>query len=324
MPLRRFVRWKPTSSTRLFVVIGLLAAVVGLLLNCCSDKPTNPCGGLDAISSELLTSPVYSPIDTSVYYFDNGPPKSYFDEFQQNCGAHFTREVPAGIYRVRLNDDSPAELVLAEANLPRISPDGKTMYCIRGAMGEGEIWKMSLPNGEPEFVTGGDLAFPSWYGPDTLLVLSWEYGISLYDISGDSLINLHINGYSADVSIDKKICHVWGGSIYVFDSGEDRRLGPGSTYEVLDDLRWSPDGMEITFEGGSPPQIRVIDLEGRERVLSPGGERDPYFTADGDSILYIQRTGINTPIILDGQVWIMSAEDRSHKRPITTWSRIRP
>jgi Tol biopolymer transport system component len=275
---------------------------------------------MDAISSELLTSPVYSPIDSSVYYFDNGPPKSYFDEFRQNCGAHFTRQVPAGIYRVRLNDDSPAELVLEGAAQPRISPDGKVMYCVRGAF---EVWRMSLPNGQPEFIKDYEFWSPSWYGPDTLLVQSWEYGISLYDISGDSLINLHINGYSADVSIDKMICHIWGDAIQVFDSGEERIIRPDIPGDVVNDLRWSPDGTEITFWGGPRPQIRVIDLESRERVLSPGGERDPYFTADGDSILYIQDTGINTPIILDGQVWIMSAKDGSRKRPVTTWSRIR-
>jgi Tol biopolymer transport system component len=227
---------------------------------------------------------------------------------------------------VRLNDDSPAELVLAEANLPRISPDGKTMYCVRGAMGAGEIWQMSLPNGEPELVKAGDFISASWYGPDTLLVRTWSYGISLLDILGDSVIALNLYGASPDASADKSICHYRaGGAIYVYSEGEDRLLRQGSPYDAVKDLRWSPDGTEITFEGGSPPQIRVIDLESRERILSPGPERDPYFTADGEQILYIQYTEIiNTPIVLDGQVWIMSAMDGSQKRQVTTWARIRP
>lgn len=310
------------KSTLLVVIGFLLTASVGLVVNCGSDKPTNPCGAIDAISSELLASPVYSPIDTSVYYFDSGAPKSYYDEFRQNCGAPFSRVVPAGIYRVRLDDDSPPELVLEGAIQPRISPDGKTMYCIRGSF---EVWRMSLPNGQPEFIKDYEFWSPSWYGPDTLLAFSRSYGISLFDIRSDSIIDLGLNGYSPDASVDKKICHIWGGAIYVFKSGEDQLLRPDQSLDAVADLRWSPDGTEITFEGGSPPQIRVIDLEGRERILSPGPERDPYFTADGEQILYIQYTEIiNTPIVLDGQVWIMSAEDGSHKRPVTTWSRIRP
>ncbi len=148
-----------------FLIGGTLSilsvAFVLIMAFGCKDKPTSPCQAIGDPSGELLTSPVYSPVDTSIYYFDSGAPKSYFDEFRENCSAYYTRVVPAGIYRVRLNDDSPAELVLAEANLPRISPDGKTMYCIRGGMGAGEIWQMSLPDGEPEFVKGGDLMFPS-------------------------------------------------------------------------------------------------------------------------------------------------------------------
>ncbi len=326
MYLRSFLSTRQAPFVIVAVACGLLAATAGAILNCGSDKPTNPCGGLGIISSQLLTSPVYSPIDSSVYYVDSGLPESYFEDFRENCGAPSIRVVPVGIYRVRLNDDSPAELVLAEANLPRISPDGKTMYCIRGAMWELEIWKMSLPDGEPELVTGGDLTYPTWYGPDTLLVFSPEYGISLFDIRGDSLINLHINGFAADVSLDKKICHVWGGggAIYVFDSGTDQLLRADRPGGGVGDLRWSPDGTEITYESGSPPQIAVIDLAGQERMLTPGGERDPCFTSDGESILYIQYSGIDKPIILDGQVWIMSAKDGLNKRPVTTWARIRP
>ncbi len=301
---------------------GLLITMsAGLILSCGSDKPTNPCGGIDAISSVLLTNPAYSPIDTSVYYFDSGAPKSYYDEFRQNCGAPFSRVVPTGIYRVRLNDDSPAELVLEGAIQPRISPDGKTMYCIRGSF---EVWRMSLPNGQPEFIKDYEFSSPSWYGSDTLLAMSRSYGISLFDIRNDSIINIGLNGYSPDASVDKKICHIWGGAIYAFVSGEDQLLRSHSLYDVVNHLRWSPDGTEVTFESGSPPKIRVVNLVGQERVLSPGGETDPCFTADGDSILYIRRTGINTPLILDGQVWIMSAKDGSQKRPVTTWSRIRP
>ncbi len=152
---------------------------------------------------------------------------------------------------------------------------------------------------------------------------SWAYGISLFDIVGDSLIDLHINGYAADVSWDKKICHIWGG-IYIFDKGEDRVLRPDFSGNAVAGLRWSPDGTEITFISSPPIQIKVIDLEGRERQLTPGGETDPSFTSDGEHILYIKYTQLQTPIIRDGLVWIMSAEDGSQKRQVTTWARIRP
>jgi hypothetical protein len=321
---RDFASWYARWAMMGVIWALVLAGMGGLLLNSCSDKPTNPCGAIDAISSELLTSPVYSPIDTSVYYVDTGAPKSYFDEFRLNCGAPFSREVSGGIYRVRLDDDSPAELVLAEANLPRISKDGKTMYCIRGALGAGEIWKMSLPNGNPELVKAGDFTFASWYGSDTRLVESWSHGISLLDIGGDSLISLHINGHSADVSTDKKICHIWGDAIYVFKSGEDQLLRPDQPLDAVADLRWSPSGIEIAFVHSSPVQIRVIDLEGQERQLTPGGETYPSFTADDQQILYIKYTELKTPLIRDGQVWVMSAVDGSQKRQVTTWARIRP
>jgi dipeptidyl aminopeptidase/acylaminoacyl peptidase len=305
----------------------LLTAIAGIVVNCCSDKatePTSPCQATGDPSAELLTSPVYSPIDTSVYYVDSGAPESYFEEFRENCSAHFTRVIPAGIYRVRLNDTLPAELVLAEANLPRISPDGKTMYCIRGAMGAGEIWQMSLPDGEPELVKAGDFISASWYAPDTLLVVTWSYGISLFDVSGDSVIDLNLYGHSPDASADRTICHERGGAIYIFDAGEDQLLRPDKPREAVVDLRWSPTGGEIGFEGGAPPQIRVIDLAGRERQLTSGGETDPSFTSDGKHILFIKWTRVQTPAISDGQIWIMSAEDGSQKRQVTTWSRIRP
>ena len=71
--------------------------------------------------------------------------------------------------------------------------------------------------------------------------------------------------------------------------------------------------------------IRIIDLEGRERQLSSGGEIEPTFTSDGRHILFIKYFWLGTdPIMCDGQVWIMSAKDGSGKRQVTTWSRIRP
>lgn len=240
------------------IVRGLALATACAIFCSCSKKPDGPGLPYDDPSADLLKTPVFSPIDTSIYYFDSGASREYFEEFKRNGHAVFVQEIQPGIYRVPLYGDDRAELVLPNAILPRISPDGSTMYCIRGA---GEIWRMALPNGTPELIKSLDFTSVSRYGLDTLLVMRLADGINLYDVRKDSLIWLGISGGYPDASIEKKIVHVWGMDVYAFDATGDWLVRPANGMSIRG-IRWSPDGQEFVFSG--------VDSHSYPEERSPG------------------------------------------------------
>ncbi len=313
------------------------------------DCQPNPCQS-DIVSNPLLNNPVYSPIDNCVYYEDTGFDSAYFEWFRRNpCQAYHNQEVPRGIYRLKLDDESPAELIGLNGFRPSISPDGTTLYYNIGYWG-GPIMKVTLPNGMPELVREGGFIQAFYYSPDTLVVatgIGGGFGTWFLDLKTDSLHRILINGSLSDVSANQRIltshahCGGTGNCLGICDSSGIWYSGP-----LVGDVRdghWNPSGQLVVFgafsETGS--EIRITDLEGSQRILAFGGGPDykclgvimePQFASIGQEIIYIQHT---TPIdydpcrryehpVQDGQIWIMSAADGSNKRQVSTWSRIRP
>ena len=304
-------------------VVGLMSVVVacGLLVGGCS-KPDGPGAYSGDPAPELLIMPVYSPADSSIYYVDSGVDSACYADYIC-CGCPATSQ--PGIYRLRLDNDDPAELVVADGFDPDISPDGSVMFYHPGAW-SGPIMKIRLPDGEPELVKNGCFIRACWFSPDTLVVGGCDWETYFLDMSTDSLHLIEGLQFSGS-----------------FDVGPDGRIALGGTgfYDPHDSTkvkitsegirpRWSPDGKNLVFYrslGSGNAEIRVTDLDGNQRILATGrGLSDPDYTSDGESIIYVKWT---TPddggsMIQDGQIWIMSAADGSRKRQVTTWSRIRP
>jgi len=282
--------------------------------------PYNPGWICDIISQDLLSNPVYSPLDNCVYYEDTGVDSAYFAIFVHSVGNNDPIfEIQPGIYRLRLDDESPAELVAAGGLSPNITPDGSTLYYIDafGGIGNpsicpGPIMRKRLPDGQLELVSNKPACWVWWYAPDTLATLLWDGHKYLLDMKTDSLREIPACGLP-------DCCQ--------------RRCSPDST-EIVFDL----------FSVNTGYQIRVTDLAGNQRILAYGGGKDypcgcrvaePTFAMDGQYILYIKNSLPMDPWFLypcswnasptfDGQIWIMSAVDGSGKRQVSTWSRIRP
>jgi len=133
----------------------LVAMVIfGILDVGCLKKPNKP-DNTDP-SHVLLQNPVYSPLDTCVYYMDSGADSAYYEKYKRGEALGYWPVVQPGIYRVSLNGDDPAELVAANGVAPGIIPDGSTLFYIDGGWG-GAIWKKTLPDGEPVRVKDGGL-----------------------------------------------------------------------------------------------------------------------------------------------------------------------
>jgi Tol biopolymer transport system component len=318
-------------------------------LNC----PPGPGHCLDVVSDELLNNPVYSPIDNCVYYEDTGMDSTYFTDFIHSVGDVWNPPVvQPGIYRLRLDDDSPAELVAPWGRSPSITPDRTTLYYIYGysegfgiGVPWGRIMKKQLPDGESEFVSNLSGYRACWYSPDTLVVS--QPAIKFWDIRTDSL---HLHGvylYDFDVLPDKRII---GNGLMIYNPRDSSFEAITNTGGGCGQCRCSPDGSEIVYDygDGTGSQIRVTDLAGNQRILAIGGAisgrpdypclglvREPDFAIDGKYVIYIKTTtpvrhgylypcGIGDNPVFDGQIWIMSALDGSGKRQVSTWSRIRP
>ncbi len=305
-------------------LVGLvIASVAGFFLaGGCSKKPDGPVARFSDPSPELLIMPVYSPVDTSIYYVDSGVDSACYANYVC-CGCAVTSQ--PGIYRLRLDSDDPAELVAPDGFDPDISPDGSTLYYTIGAWG-GPIMKIQLPDGQPELVKEGCFLRACGYSPDTLVVYMCDWQTYFLDLIADSLHLIEDLEFSGS-----------------FDVGPDGRIALGGTgfYDPCDSTkvkvmsegirpRWSPDGITLIFYrqlGSGNADIRVTDLEGNQRLLASGrGLSDPDYTSDGEYIIYVKWTTPDNrgPFIKDGQIWIMSAVDGSGKRQVSTWSRIRP
>jgi len=345
-----------TPSLAIVELAGLFGVVVacGLLVGGCSkpDGPDDDCPDWGPVSptivsNELLTTPVYSPIDSCIYYVDSGEDSLYFEVFKENpLNTPPPLAIQPGIYRLHLNSDDPAQLVAQWGCDPDISPDGSSMYYHIGYWG-GPIMKVRLPDGQPELVKDGCFLRACWYSPDTLVVEMCNWRFYFLDLGTDSLRQIIINGANVDVSRDRRICTSGarcndGSCVGICDSTGIWYLGPlGCDIRAG---RWSPDGEEMVFydlrcSGGT--EIRVTDLDGKQPTLATGGgpyDRtiggvfDPDFTTDGQFVIYIMHS---TPLdydpcrgyenlVQDGQIWVMSAVDGSGKRQFSSWSRIRP
>jgi len=332
-------------------VVGLVCAGVvwGMLAGGCSKNPERPDDCLelpptspDIVSDVLLTNPVYSPIDSCIYYVDSGEDSLYFEEFKKSpLNPPRPLVVQPGIYRLRLNSNDPAELVAPWGFDPDITPDGATMYYHPGSWG-GPVMKVQLPDGEPELVKDGCFIRACWYSSDTLVVGGCNWQTYFLDISTDSLHLIEGLQFSGS-----------------FDAGPDGRiaLGGADVYDPHDSTRititssggrhprWSPDGKEIVYyhdhPDGGGSMISATDLEGNQRTLAIGGgpyDRtiggvyEPDFTSDGQFVIYIWHSTpldydpcrVYENLVSDGQIWIMSAKDGSGKRQFSNWSRIRP
>jgi len=298
----------------------------------CKDKGT---GNIirDDPSQVLLSSPVYSPIDSSIYYVDSGYDSLYYEEFRNSPRGGGLPTSQPGIYRVRLSSDTPAELVAADGLHPEISHDGTTLYYIDGSYG-GNIWRKELPDGEPELLKTGGFTIVRYYSDDTLVVESFGRGAYWFDLDNDTLISTGLSGGQPDVSYDRKICHInlstWPTSLGIYDSTGSWNIHPEGV-ETIYQPKWLANDREIIclagMAGGGGSRQLIVDLDGNTRVPNYSEAWWPDFTPNGEyvvCILFLSPRSSWGATISDGMVWMMKASDGSERRQITTWSRIRP
>jgi len=331
------------TQTKLFstiALITLLAAGAAMLFPGCGDKksPTGPSlieidcpyNNFGMTSAELLSRPVVSKFDNHIYYHDTGYDSAYFDAWLEDL---FVNPWPAegmvpGIYRINPADNSPAELVAEFGDYPEFSPDGKTLLFLRNG-----IWRIRLPDGEPELIDERPFARAKWFSEDTLVIkIPMNPYIYMLDLITDSVHILPGLTGDPDVSSDRKILyyHYDNGDvigIYDFDADTSWVLRPANVSSAYD-FRWAPDGQHMVFLGGDMDYTRIdiwiIDIYGHQRRLPYFGGGQVRFTPDGRNLVFTRNPFANCPICQARQVWMMSATDGSRIRQVTTWSRIRP
>jgi len=322
-------------------IMLLLTVGVTMLFPGCGDKksPTDP--GLpkvecpivamnyDMSSFGLLSRPVVSKEDNYIYYHDTGIDQAYFDAWLEDP---FVNPWPAegmvpGIYRINPADESPAELVAEYGEYPEFSPDGKTLLFIRDG-----IWRIRLPDGEPELIDERPFADAKWFSEDTLVVkIPMNPNIYMLDLITDSVHVLSGLTGIPDVSSDRKILYYYYENgdvigIYDFDADSSWLLRP-DVVQGIPEIHWAPDGKQIVFIGYSPEERRqdiwIIDMNGRQLRLPffPGG--DARISPDGRHITFVRNPFANCSICRANQVW-MRLLDGSNTRQVTAWPRIRP
>jgi hypothetical protein len=273
---------------------------------------------------------VVSKFDNHIYYHDTGYDSAYFDAWLEDP---FVNPWPAegmvpGIYRINPADNSPAELVAEFGDYPEFSPDGKTLLFLRNG-----IWRIRLPDGEPELIDERPFTRAKWFSEDTLVVkIPMNPYIYMLDLITDSVHILPGLTGDPDVSSDRKIlCSYYDNGdvigIYDFDADSTWHLRPVNALSIAE-CRWAPGGKHIIFRGSDPNYTRTefwsIDIQGGEhRLPYRSGGHNATFFPDGRAIAFARLPYANCVECRANQVWIMSL-DGSNTRQVTTWSRIRP
>jgi len=321
-------------------ILLLLTVGATMLFPGCGDKisPTGPAlievdcphNKFGIVSAELLSRPVVSKFDNHIYYHDTGYDSAYFDAWFDDIEIRpwGTPGFKRGIYRINPNDNSPAELVAEFGDYPEFSPDGKTLLFLRDG-----IWRIRLPDGEPELIDERPFARAKWFSEDTLVVkIPMNPNVHMLDLITDSLIILPGLTGLPDVSPDRKILWVFydnGNLIGIcdFDADSIWYLRPVNAQHIAY-CYWAPDGNRFIFLGNSVDNGQrdtwIIDLNGRERSLPhfPGGHGR--FTPDGRHIVFVRNPFADCGECQANQVWMRSAITGVDIRQVTTWSRIRP
>jgi len=301
------------------------------------DCPSNP---FDMISVGLLSTPVMSPGDGYIYYYDSAVDSAYYDAWLEYLDVEpwLAEGMEAGIYRINPNDSSPAEFVIGRATEPEVSPDGKWLYFGHHDGTTNGIWRIRLPHGRPELVKEGRFTSIKWFAEDTLVVnraYDWPESVYLLDIRNDSLHPLPMIRGDFDVAPDRRICFSHYDpverkySIKIYDLLMDTTWRINFRHlEEATQLCWSPDGKKILCMGWNIGNTRrdiwTIDLHGVERRFPGWLSDEPSYTPDGNNIVFIRWPYSNCFQHQATQIWMMSAKEGSGLRQVTTWDRIRP
>ena len=201
------------------------------------------------------------------------------------------------LYRVDLEERRTARLTRgARAREPDLAPDGRSVVCVRNALGQTNLWIYDLDTGEFRDLTisadGTQYAEPRW-SPDGALI-----AVSVKPPGG---------------------CR----EIVVFDSGGSERFRVPAGRGHLRSPCWSPDGARIYFTSDRTgvSNIYSCGLAGAEvrRITNViGGAFEPDVSPDGETIaflsysargfdLHLAPVGPGTPVEADPEGHIETA-----------------
>lgn len=224
---------------------------------------------------------------------------------------------------------------------PQPSPDGRTLaYFARTPRGM-KIFLKSLneESSWPQFFSPGDGEehFPVWSPDGTRLAFSRQGDIWIGDPNGEAPRRLIENTYaggngSPAWSPDgNRIAFVKANSGFSQVGVAD--VGTGSvtpiTHEPRNhgDVAWSPDGGSLVFvrydEMGMSREVVVTNADGSGRLSvmtqGKGIRSSPRYSPDGNSIAYIESTGIRTP-----DLWLIPAGGGTPRQLTNSMGRIDP
>ncbi len=200
---------------------------------------------------------------------------------------------------------------------PRWSPDGKRLAFVSDRAEKPQIYVIPVDGGEARAVTdleqgvGGDLAWSpdgKWIafgaGPEEKTEYDKPYRVTRH------IYRFNAMGYFENDAIQ---------DLYIIESDPDADAEPKRLTEdafANSGPLWSPDGREILYSAGFPPDshrvfsyFKVVNLEGESRTIAPDWSGYIYrWTPDGENIVFVGKH-VEAPVGAQSDLWIVSAKE---------------
>ncbi|MHB8900214.1 MAG: DPP IV N-terminal domain-containing protein, partial [Thermoguttaceae bacterium] len=162
----------------------------------------------------------------------------------------------------------------AEARYPLWAPDGKGFYYVAGEDNASNLWYQQLQGGRKTQLT-------SFQDDSVVMPCIAANGKTLVFRHLFDLYRLETGAGQAPVRLDIRVR-----ADVAADSVQRRRL------DKADDVAFSDDGLEVAMISGGDLWVMDTELrEPRQVTSTPEEERDPVFTPDGKSILFVSDSG---------------------------------
>lgn len=197
-------------------------------------------------------------------------------------------------------DGSGEEPLIADAQKPAWSPDGRSLAFIRveSADGSRDVWVADADGGnQRQITTTGDARTPTWSPDGTQIAFTRDGGIAIADVESGAVSQLTTQDGSPDQAPE-----------------------------------WSPDGTRIAFSGGrgSPPgepilRVWLVTLDGALTQLTDGPfDIGATWSPDGNEVAFIREQsapkGIAAVNVNDGSVRSIVSSGGSVGANLLSWS----
>jgi Tol biopolymer transport system component/imidazolonepropionase-like amidohydrolase len=232
----------------------------------------------------------HGPADTVRFQTDEG---TWMDVDVSPDGQWIVFDLLGDIYRVPIAGGHAERLAGGRAyeQLPRYSPDGRTIVYVSDRNGRDNLWLMDADGGHPRALTTLDDSFPTnpvWL-PDGEYVVAKRHVRDTRSLGGGDLWLFHVRG-GTGVKLKDKLS-------FTSDVNEPFPSRDG---------RWVYYSWTGPFDYNKNPEAGIFQISRVDRTTgdvepvteAPGGAVRPTVSPDGRSLAFIRRVGLKTALFV--------------------------